>query len=62
MDTSLTAKPDEIRQFVLAERDRCLSDREWRHRIAGYGYAISRRAGAEILTSLPHGREICRLG
>ncbi|QQA41203.1 hypothetical protein [Pelagovum pacificum] len=52
---------DDVRQFVIAERSRCLSDREWRHRLAGYGYGIRDGGAGHILTSLIHGRDLCPL-
>lgn len=44
---------EKARRFVLEERGRCLSDREWRFRLAGYGYAIRDRAEGAMLTTLP---------
>ena len=42
---------EEIRRLVLSERNKAVSDREWRHRVRGYGYAI--RDDAEgLFTSL----------
>ena len=61
MDLHTTSRPDDIRQFVLAERERCLSDREWRHRLKGYGYAVRSFGEIEVVTSLVGGREICTL-
>ena len=43
------------------EREKALSPREWQHRIAGYGYAIKRTDHGEMVTTLPHGQEVCAL-
>jgi len=51
----------DLRDFVLDERRRCVSDREWRFRLAGYGYDIRQTAKGRVLTSLPKGVEICAL-
>lgn len=61
MDLNGTSRPEDIRQFVLEERSRCLSDREWRHRLRGYGYAVRSFGEIEVLTSVIGGREICTL-
>ena len=61
MNMNATLRPDEIRQFVMDERARCLSDREWRHRLRGYGYAVRSFGEIEVLTSVIGGREICTL-
>lgn len=52
----------EIRQFVMAERARCLSEREWHHRLAGYGYGLRHRGEEVMITALPGGTELCALG
>ena len=50
-----------VRDLVRRERAMSLSEREWKHRLRGYGYAI--REGAEGITvlTLPHQVEICSL-
>ncbi|WP_050769100.1 hypothetical protein [Oceanicola granulosus] len=55
--TDLTA----VCRFVLAERARCLSEREWKHRLAGYGYGIRDAREGRVLTSLARGRDLCPL-
>lgn len=47
-----------ILDFVTSERSKALSLREWKFRLAGYGYAIKEVAGRQILTTLPHGVEL----
>lgn len=51
----------QVRNFVEGERRKCLSDREWRHRLAGYGYAVREEADRLMLLTLPHRVEICDL-
>lgn len=50
--------PDDAIEFALAERARCLSDREWKHRLRGYGFAIRDTGHGAVLTTLPTGREL----
>ncbi|WP_323765018.1 hypothetical protein [Marinovum sp.] len=50
-----------ILMLLEEEREKALSPREWQHRIAGYGYAIKRTEQGEMITTLPHGREVCAL-
>jgi hypothetical protein len=52
----------EIRDFVMQERGRAVSDREWKFRLRGYGYGIRDTSEGSVVTSLLGGREICRLG
>lgn len=51
----------DVRNFVMHERRHCVSDREWQHRLRGYGYGIEQTARGRVLTSLPQGVEICGL-
>ncbi|WP_417525229.1 hypothetical protein [Marinovum sp.] len=53
-----------IAQILLLleeEREKALSAREWQHRIAGYGYAIKHTDHGDMITTLPHGQELCAL-
>ncbi len=47
--------------FVLQERSKVLSMREWKHRLAGYGYAIDDTDHGPVIATLPHHREVCAL-
>ena len=47
--------------LLSAERERALSVREWKHRIAGYGYGIKATDAGPVVTLLPKGTEICVL-
>jgi hypothetical protein len=52
----------DVRDFVLRERQMCVSDREWKHRLRGYGYAIRDSREGQVVTSVVQGRDICTLG
>ncbi|WP_435140275.1 hypothetical protein [Pseudopelagicola sp. nBUS_19] len=47
-----------ILDILKRERSQALSMREWKFRIAGYGYAITDVAGAQIVTKLPQGTKL----
>ncbi len=51
----------EVRTFVMSERKNCVSDREWRFRLKGYGYDIRQTERGTVLTTLPQGVEVCTL-
>ncbi|SDO05000.1 hypothetical protein SAMN05216196_103189 [Lutimaribacter pacificus] len=51
----------ELRDFATGERRKCLSDREWRHRLAGYGYDLRKETDCFRLVTLGHGTELCAL-
>lgn len=44
--------------FALAERRHCVSDREWAHRLRGYGYAIRQTGHGRMLTTITGNVEI----
>ena len=48
----------EILDLLRSERRKALSPREWKFRLAGYGYAIKEVMGRQIVTTLPHGVEL----
>ena len=51
----------EVRTFVMDERKACVSDREWKFRLRGYGYAVTDTNRGTVLSTLPQGVEICTL-
>ncbi len=51
----------EIQKIVMRERQMAVSEREWRHRLRGYGYAIRDTDEGRVVTSLLHDRQICTL-
>lgn len=50
-----------IIDLVMRERETSLSAREWKHRLAGYGYAIKETVQGQLVESLPHRKVICVL-
>ncbi len=50
-----------IRDLVQRERMMAISDREWEHRLRGYGYAIRETEEGRIVTSLLRGARLCSL-
>ena len=50
-----------IVDLVLGERAKVLSKREWKHRLAGYGYSIRETNAGDVLETLPHHVEVCTL-
>lgn len=51
----------ELRDMVLSERRKCVSDREWKHRLRGYGYAIRDTEEGRFVTSIRRGGALCWL-
>lgn len=47
--------------FVLRERETSLSAREWKHRLAGYGFAVKETLEGLLVETLPQGEPICVL-
>ncbi|MFK7834767.1 MAG: hypothetical protein AB8B60_00975 [Sulfitobacter sp.] len=54
-DPFITAQ---VIDLVLRERESSLSSREWKHRLAGYGYAIKETAHGDVIETLPHRVEV----
>lgn len=48
----------QVFDLVLRERAVALSAREWKHRLAGYGYAIKDSDHGQIVETLPHHVEV----
>ncbi len=50
-----TARPDlgELRHFLVAERQKTLSDAEWKFRMRGYGYHVKRVTGGVMVARIP---------
>ena len=57
IETGPAAARDALR-FALAERAACLSDREWRFRLRGYGYDIRQTDRGRMLTTVTTGLEL----
>ncbi|SMH56568.1 hypothetical protein [Maritimibacter sp. HL-12] len=56
-ETGLSASTEAL-AFARNERRSCLSDREWRFRLRGYGYDIRQTANGRVLTQVTNGREL----
>ncbi len=54
-DPFITAK---VIDLVIRERQMALSAREWKHRLAGYGYAIKDTDHGQVVETLPHHVEV----
>ena len=54
--------PNKIRDLVMRERAMAVSEREWQHRLRGYGYGIRDSAEGRVVTSLVRGSDLCALG
>ena len=53
---------DDVMQIVTRERQIALSTREWKHRLAGYGYTIrDTEDGRHVLETLPDHVALCEL-
>lgn len=53
---------DKIRDLVMRERGMAVSEREWKHRLRGYGYAIRDTDEGRVVTSLVKGGDLLTLG
>jgi len=52
----------DIRDLVMRERRLAVSEREWQHRLRGYGYGIRDGEEGRIVTSLVRGGDLFVLG
>ncbi|MEM5520688.1 hypothetical protein [Sulfitobacter sp. AS59] len=57
-DAFITA---EVMALIMRERERALSFREWKHRLAGFGYHVRDTENGHILETLPHHVKVCTL-
>lgn len=53
---------NDIRDFVMRERSHSVSEREWKFRLRGYGYAIRETNEGTVVTSVIGGQKLCSLG
>ena len=49
----------QVLDLVLSERRKALSPREWKHRLAGYGYSLTQSDEGVVVTSLRTGSALC---
>lgn len=52
-ENRLTEDMMEVESFLLAERQKVLSEAEWRFRMQGYGYNLRRTEGGVEVARLP---------
>ncbi|MHA6264200.1 hypothetical protein ACXYMO_13425 [Arenibacterium sp. CAU 1754] len=45
-------------ELLREEKKKALSPREWKFRMAGFGYGIEDAGEDQIVTKLPHGTEL----
>ncbi|WP_448327436.1 hypothetical protein [Sulfitobacter sp. M13] len=57
-DAFITA---DVLALVTRERESALSYREWKDRLAGYGYGVRDTDHGSVLETLPHHVEVCVL-
>ncbi|MGR3545701.1 MAG: hypothetical protein ACU0DX_01120 [Roseovarius sp.] len=61
MNLNQTDSSTEIRNLVMRERHLALSEREWKHRLRGYGYGIRDTAEGRFVTSIRQDAPLCQL-
>lgn len=61
MNATTGADLGELRNFLLAERAKTLSDTEWKFRMRGYGYHLKRVTGGVMVARLPQNRILGRI-
>ncbi|BBU57299.1 hypothetical protein KU6B_35640 [Mameliella alba] len=49
----MTENMDEIQDFLMSEREKVLSEAEWRFRMRGYGYNLRRTDSGVEVARLP---------
>ena len=55
------SSPEDLRTFVLRERELSVSEREWRHRLRGYGYDLRLADDVVVITGLGRSEALCEL-
>lgn len=53
---------NELREMVIHERKMSISEREWKHRLRGYGFGVRDSDEGRFITSLMKGADLFRLG
>lgn len=51
----------QILDFVMSERSKALSRREWKHRLAGFGYSIRETEAGDIVETMLNRVKVCML-
>ena len=57
-ENKITENLDEIHVFLMREREKVLSEAEWKFRMRGYGYKLSRTDEGVQVAKLPQNRVI----
>ncbi|MGP6086641.1 hypothetical protein [Antarctobacter jejuensis] len=57
----MTDDMDEIQDFLVRERQKSLSEAEWRFRMRGYGYNLRRTDSGVEVARLPQNTVLCTL-
>ncbi|MCL3882401.1 hypothetical protein [Marivita sp. GX14005] len=52
-ETSTQTDLGALRHFLVAERQKTLSDTEWKFRMRGYGYHVKRVSGGVMVARIP---------
>lgn len=52
-DSTTPMNLGDLRHFLVAERQKTLSDTEWKFRMRGYGFHVKRVAGGVMVARLP---------
>lgn len=52
----------QVQDFVLAERRKCLSEREWQYRLRGYGYGLRERGKNRVVIALRGNADLFEIG
>ena len=53
---------EQVRDLVMRERGLAVSEREWKHRLRGYGYAIRDTEKGRVVSSLVRKNDLLTLG
>ncbi|MFY0622814.1 MAG: hypothetical protein JXQ89_14105 [Pelagimonas sp.] len=53
MEMNMSKEMQEIEAFLLSEREKVLSETEWRFRMRGYGFNLRRTEGGVEVAKLP---------
>ena len=52
-ETTTASDLGALRHFLVAEREKTLSDAEWRFRMRGYGFHVKRVSGGVMVARIP---------
>lgn len=57
----LTFNIDKLRDFLMSEREKSLSESEWKFRMRGYGYKLDRTDDGVKVARLPQNQLVATL-